>query len=529
MLVRAVFLVSLSAISIEILLARVFSISQWNHLSFMVISIALFGFAASGTFLNILESRKPHFSKSLAENDRIKLLTVLFTLSAILSFVLLNLIPLDYIRLPLEPIQAFYLLTTYIILALPFFFTGLITSIAYTYFSEKSGLVYMASMTGSACGAVIPAPFLPILSEPILIILCALIPMVIIPFGESRTPFFKKRSNLIFLLIIIAACFILPFNLNKLTIRMSPYKALSHLLRFPDTIISETTTGIRGRIDSVKSPYIRFAPGMSLKFKGKLPAQWAVFKDGDTPFNFYNLSETTSSDFSSYSLSFTGYQIHPDPENVLIIQNGGGLAIPCARKINAKKITVIEQHPDLADRVKTQYSLPVINSNPSAYLKRNDTGYDIIHLENWGSTLPGTAALLQDNTLTRDSFLAYLNHLKDNGIIIVSRKLLLPPSDSIRLWATAYESLRSYGIIDPENHIILLRNWDTFTLLVFVTPVTNTSAIEELALRKNFDIVFLNNIDQSRANRFNIFDQPFHFTEIKMLAAAYQNRTEQEA
>ncbi|MCK7507664.1 MAG: hypothetical protein MZV70_28880 [Desulfobacterales bacterium] len=27
--------------------------SQWNHLSFLVISIALFGFAASGTFFSI--------------------------------------------------------------------------------------------------------------------------------------------------------------------------------------------------------------------------------------------------------------------------------------------------------------------------------------------------------------------------------------------------------------------------------------------------------------------------------------------
>ena len=44
----AVFLLSVSALSFEVVLTRVFSISQWNHLSFMVISVALFGFAASG-------------------------------------------------------------------------------------------------------------------------------------------------------------------------------------------------------------------------------------------------------------------------------------------------------------------------------------------------------------------------------------------------------------------------------------------------------------------------------------------------
>jgi len=50
----SVFILSLSSISFEILLTRIFSISQWNHLSFMVISIALFGFAASGVTIQII-------------------------------------------------------------------------------------------------------------------------------------------------------------------------------------------------------------------------------------------------------------------------------------------------------------------------------------------------------------------------------------------------------------------------------------------------------------------------------------------
>ena len=39
----AVFLVSLSTLAFEVLLTRVFAINQWNHLSFMVIGIALLG------------------------------------------------------------------------------------------------------------------------------------------------------------------------------------------------------------------------------------------------------------------------------------------------------------------------------------------------------------------------------------------------------------------------------------------------------------------------------------------------------
>ena len=97
MILTAVFLLSLSALSFEILLVRVFSISQWNHLSFMVISITLFGFAAGGTCLNIIDTRKKDWEKHLSSIENIHIFTILFTLSAIISFMILNRIPLDYI------------------------------------------------------------------------------------------------------------------------------------------------------------------------------------------------------------------------------------------------------------------------------------------------------------------------------------------------------------------------------------------------------------------------------------------------
>lgn len=126
MILTAVFLLSLSALAFEILLVRVFSISQWNHLSFMVISITLFGFAAGGTFLNIIDTRKKGWEKHLSSFENIHIFTILFTLSTIISFIVLNRIPLDYFRLPLEPIQALYLLTAYLLLALPFFSPALL-------------------------------------------------------------------------------------------------------------------------------------------------------------------------------------------------------------------------------------------------------------------------------------------------------------------------------------------------------------------------------------------------------------------
>jgi len=136
----AVFLISLSSLTLEVLLTRVFSISQWNHLSFMVISIALFGFAAAGTFLNIMDRHKKDWEKELSAAGPVKIFIILYTFTAIGSFMILNQIPLDYFRLPLEPVQIFYLLTAYLLLSLPFFFAGLVISLAYALIPEKADL-----------------------------------------------------------------------------------------------------------------------------------------------------------------------------------------------------------------------------------------------------------------------------------------------------------------------------------------------------------------------------------------------------
>jgi len=44
-------LLSATALAYEILLTRLFSIIQWHHFAYMIISLALLGYGASGTFL----------------------------------------------------------------------------------------------------------------------------------------------------------------------------------------------------------------------------------------------------------------------------------------------------------------------------------------------------------------------------------------------------------------------------------------------------------------------------------------------
>ena len=534
MLLSAIFIVSFSTLAFEVLLTRVFSIGQWNHLSFMVISIALFGFGASGTFLSIIDIRKSRRQTYPVSRVLLAALLSLYTAAAMISFISLNNMPLDYFRLPVEPIQCLYLLAAYLLLSLPFFFSGIIIAIGYTTLPQKAGLVYFASMAGSALGAVAPVPLLALVGEGKLIIISALIPLVPAAFATLK-PSSKKDSKIQYpwLLHTVAItagfgflCFAIflmaPAGKPLIQVKPSPFKALSQVLQFPKTRIVETKNGIRGRIERVKTPYIRFAPGLSLKYTKTLPDQQAVYSDGDNQFVLYELKEKNDSRFAAAMLSYSGYFLAHQPENVLLIESGGGSAIACAVASGASHIAIIEQNPNLADILRRHYRLPVTIENPRGFLAQNDVHYDIIHLENWGSAMPGATALNQDYLFTLEAFGEYWDHLTTTGVVIISRRLLLPPSDSLRLWSTAYEALKKKAVEKPGEHLALLRNFDTFTLLVSKSQVDIRRVIE-YCRRNNFDPVFLEKMQRDIANKFNVFDEPYHFQKINQLAAAYQS------
>jgi len=535
MLLISVFFVSLSTLAFEVLLTRVFSIGQWNHLSFMVISIALFGFGASGTFLSVVDIRQKNWLKNLASRNSLIMLLDIYSFTTILSFLTLNRLPLDYFRIPVAPAQILYLLAAYLLLALPFFFSGIIISIAYITVPEKTGLVYFASMAGSALGAFIPVPLLPLLGEGKLIVIAAagaLTPVALhILKPLYKWPAISKNQRMhrsiglgCGLAIILFAAVILTSAGGKLTqVKPSPYKALSQILQFPNTQTVATTTGIRGRIDRVKSPYIRFAPGLSLKYMHELPAQQAVFRDGDNQYVLYDLKHRSNAIlFAKYLLSYSGYHLHPNPESVLLIGSGGGSAIACAAAAGARQIFILEPSPRIAGILRRQYSYQVINLNPRAFLARSHNTYDIIQIENWGASIPGAAALDQEHFFTIEAFTDYWNHLIPEGVVIISRKLLLPPSDSLRLWSEAYEALARTGAAHPEDHLAMLRNFDTFTLIVSKS-IINFKSIIEFTGNRNFDLVFLQGMDPGMANRFNVFDKPYHFEEINRLAEMYRS------
>jgi hypothetical protein len=549
MIFPAVFSVSLTALCYEVLLTRFFSFSQWNHLSFMVISIVLFGFGASGSVLSLVERRRPGWAAAVLEARGFLVLLVLCSITVSGSFLLVKNIPLDYFRMPLEWRQGAYLFLTFLILLAPFFCAGSVISLAFAGMSGQAGWIYFANMLGSALGAVLPALLLPLLGEGRIVFSAALLPLAL-PFlhllARQRTSEQGRPRSSGWILAASAALFLLTCiplvyrGAAALEIRPSPYKLLPQVLQFPDTSVVSRSNTIRGRLDRLESPYIRFAPGLSLKYTGALPPATFLVEDGDALFVLYDLRDDRSTAFCRFLHCYAGYSIRTAgaADKVLILQEGGGLSLPCAVSAAAGDVTLLVEHPEAAALYRERVSgggisarsaVRVVSGNMRRRVARDRQLYDRIQVEAWGPSVPGMASLDQEHLLTVEAFADYLAHLKPEGVLILSRKLLLPPSDMLKIFASAFTGLQTVGIENPARHILLIRGWDSYTLLCSPSPF-DRSALADLrsfCRRLNFDPVFYEGIEQGEANRFNSFAEAFHFREIQSLYRALREGREE--
>jgi hypothetical protein len=236
----------------------------------------------------------------------------------------------------------------------------------------------------------------------------------------------------------------------------------------------------------------------------------------------YDPDSLKEESFCTFTLAFTGYAMTAAPERVLVLQRGGGLALACAIASSSEQITVVEELPELARAVENHYreeALEVISTHGRSFLARSAESYDVIHLDHWGTSLPGMESLFQEHLLTREAFSAMIGRLSDEGILILSRRLLIPPADSLRIFSTALAALSGFGVEQPENHIAVLRSWDTYNMLVTKKPLgqRRTSALQTFAGDKSFDLVFYAGMPRELANRLNRFDEPYYYDAIQLL------------
>jgi hypothetical protein len=492
-----IFLCSFSSLAYEITLTRIFSISLSYHFAFMIISIAMLGIGASGTVLYLFPNLK--------DPSRMGVESLLLGISIPFTFLLSKAIPFDPIKLLWAETQLFYIGLYYLVLSIPFFFTGLIIAKAFTLLSQKSSLLYGGDLLGAGAGSIGILYLMTITGPDQAVFVISLIalwsPLIL---GGKRLKIF----SLVLILLTLSLIILHPPWMNP---RISPYKELQVALRYPGAEHLKTFNSAFSRIDLFKSPAVRFAPGLSLKYLNPPPDQIGFSIDGGEVNAVTNPADQTSLLFLKYLPSSLPYEIRR-LDDVLILDPRGGLQVLTANFFGSKNIYPIESNPLLIKIIQNElrefsghlYSQKIWPGLGRSFLRSWDRKFDLIDLSLTGAIPSGPFGIAEDYRFTVEAFREYVEHLKPEGFLSISLFLLPPPRIELRLLNTLRTALEDLGMEEAEKRIVAIRSWGSITLLGKPSAFSSSEieAIKQFSKDRRFDLVYYPGIKAEETNRY---------------------------
>ncbi|HEY9712181.1 MAG TPA: hypothetical protein V6C72_01850, partial [Chroococcales cyanobacterium] len=154
------FTVAMATLMYEILLTRIFSVTMWYHFAFMAISIAMFGMTLGAIIVYL----GPRYFTPAASRKHLALSSLLFALTILISFVTHLLVPFIAPGPWFESLMR--MVGTFVVIALPFIFSGIAVCISLTRFRQEVSKLYAADICGAAVGCLLLVPLLNICDAP---------------------------------------------------------------------------------------------------------------------------------------------------------------------------------------------------------------------------------------------------------------------------------------------------------------------------------------------------------------------------
>lgn len=538
------FLLSAATLAYEINLSRLFSVAQFYHFAFMVVSLALLGYGASGTFLSLFPRLRERVGRRL-----LVWLGWGFAFTAVGGYALTVHVPFDSFRIAHDWRQAGVLLLHYVALAMPFFCSGTAVGFLLASMPGRANRVYAANLLGSAAGcifAVLSPSFVG--GEGVVLLAAALGLLAALTFqlrapqslcgraDASPTAIHVSRTlqgGVLFILVL--AAFRTP---SFLRISLSPYKGLSYLLQYPDAeLVFQRWNGF-SRVDVVRSKSIRGLPGSGFRCAQQPPPQRALTVDADDVNYIHQIrSGFGELAYTDCLLTALPYRLRPGAE-ALVLEPRGGSDVVTALSEGASHVTVVEANPLIVEAVRKQGEwagslyeddrVSVVVEQGRTYARRTPDQVDVLVLSlnaPQHTVTSGAYSLNEDYRYTVQAFGDYLERLKPDGLLVVSRWLQVPPSESIRAFALAAESLERRGA-EPRASLVALRSYRQMLILARRGPFTTREllAVRAFAQARAFDLVYLPDLRPEEVNRHNVLPEPdYHEACVGLLSATNQD------
>lgn len=503
------FCVAAATLMLQLIQTRILSVVAWYHLAFFVISTAMLGLTAGAVWVYL-------------QGDRYSEKTLSFDLTNYsIAFAVSTAIALAFqMTLVLSTQPA---ITTFVIwlelsvfLSLPFFFSGIVISLALTRSPFPVGRVYGIDLLGAAAGCLGVLFLLNASDGPSAVLwTSAIIALGAVLFSRSgvgsapaAVPKISKilRWSKVWLLILIAAA-----TLNTVDDRrqgLYPVYAKGSL-QFTSLPWFETWNSfsrvIANRPAKVPKPAFMWGPSPTFVADDwRVPQSWLNI-DGDAGTVAYGISGDLSlAEFLKYDVTNLAYYI-PNQRSAAIIGVGGGRDLLSARVFGIPHVTGVEINPTFVDLLLHEPGFSeftglaeidgislVVDEARSWFAGSEDT-FDVIQMsliDTWAATGAGAFTLSENGLYTVEAWKIFLNRLTPHGVFTVSR-WFSPQiiAETGRMVSLAVAALMESGVSNPQDHIYLTRAGNVATLVVSRSgfSAAELQSLEAAVQRLQFD------------------------------------------
>ena len=504
-----VFLICLATIMDEILLTRIFSVTMYYHFAFGAISLVMFGMTVGALHVYQHPDTYSHLNaKQYMARSCLK-----FAVSAVVSVCIHMLVPFAS-----KPVFAMlWILFSYCLLSVPFYFSGICVCLALTQFPRKASSLYAADLIGAASGCVLVIYALKFSDAPTAVMALAL--LASLAAGAFAIDADMPRLSRIAMIASVAFAGLVTLNGILVLKQSSPLRVTWAKGRAESRPLYEKWNSF-SRITVDGDPNVAYGvitEGISTGYpRDQKARQLQLAIDGGAATTITHFDGTFDNlKYLNYDVKNIVHQLHSNG-SVLVIGAGGGRDILSAISMGQKKIRAVEINQSILHTVNSRFGdfsghldrdprVTFVNDEARSYIARTNERFDVIEasfIDTWASTAAGALSLTENSLYTVEAWKLFLDRLTPNGVLSFSRWYSPGvPGEAYRLTSLATAALRSAGVSAPRSHILMIRNMrrdiegfeliGAATILISKQPFSDTEIdhFESIAKQMRFDIV----------------------------------------
>ncbi|MGH7785955.1 MAG: hypothetical protein ACRERC_03760 [Candidatus Binatia bacterium] len=453
------FLVCLATLMYELLLMRVFSVTTFYHFAFMAVSVAMFGMTVGAIVVYLCPGWFP------ADDLHRRLGRAALLLSA-------SLVPcfLAHLVIPFAPVVSvlgvYSVALTYVLIAIPFVFSGVVVSVALTRFPDQVGKLYAADLIGAAMACIAFVFILRLTDAPTAIILvAATMGLGALCFAPPRS-----RTRHVAAVLTIALGVLGGFGTwrvrHEVPLIRLPY-AKGETQQVP--LVERWNSFSRIAVFPYWSP-VPFGWGMSTAFKPDKPVKQLGLNIDAAAATALTDPEGDPTQLTFLKYDITNLAHHMRKGRVLVVGVGGGRDILSALAFEQDAVVGVEINDDILSMLTDRYAdftghldrnpaVRLVNDEARSYATRTDERFDILQvslIDTWAATAAGAFTFTENSLYTLEAWSMFLDRLTPSGVLTFSRWYFgIVPAETYRLVSLATEALRLNGATDPRQHILL--------------------------------------------------------------------------